>query len=89
MNTAFRMKSTGHGSDYYGPCEVCHKHCSETFILVESRGFSNPETGMMEYTYAEAAPIVFGHKECLTEKTQQEEVSNPLVAENGPLGVGA
>jgi hypothetical protein len=26
------IHGTGRGSDYFGACEVCGKHCSETFV---------------------------------------------------------
>jgi hypothetical protein len=66
---AYRLTTTGHSSNRYGACEVCNKHASEVFQLVRQRGFLNPETGMVGFTYHQAGPDVFGHFACVTALT--------------------
>ena len=49
----YRIKTTTYNSARYGPCEVCHKHCSEVFLQAHLK-----TTG----AYVSSA---FGHRECL------------------------
>lgn len=72
----YRMRSTGTSSATLGPCEVCKLHCSEVFIFTEMRGFNNPETGMMGYTYHGAQSQIFGHRECVLAKQKEVIVAN-------------
>jgi len=64
------MRSTGHGSSHYGPCEVCHQHADTVYLLVQMRHF--------EFTLKEATEggltyhncfSKYGHRECLSGMT--------------------
>jgi hypothetical protein len=59
-----QIRSTGHGSDYYGVCEICGKHMSECFFLVHKREYQRQD-GSLYYSPASAGS--FGHIECLQE----------------------
>jgi len=51
------LRATGRGSDYYGPCEYCRQHVSETFVLMsayENKGkLLSPN------------PNAYGHQTCI------------------------
>lgn len=55
------IHGTGHGSDYYGACEVCKKHMSEAFVgqnyMVYVRACGQH--------YLSSGSSVFAHRECL------------------------
>jgi len=52
-----KLKSTGFGSDKYGACEICKKHCSEVWLLSDIG--SHHGGG------------IFGHKECLDKSVEK------------------
>lgn len=55
----YDLSSTGQSSHKYGPCTVCHKHCSEVFRQSEEREFAPGEwTHYQCHTH-------YGHEECL------------------------
>lgn len=56
--------ATGHNSEYYGNCEVCHKHCSEVFIQVQSRYYFFSDVGVGGWGYNECHTL-FGHETCI------------------------
>jgi hypothetical protein len=65
----YRIKSTGHSSMRYGPCEVCKKGCSEVFYQVEGLTYCTDELddcgpGKICVTYHECRNL-FGHEDCL------------------------
>ncbi len=69
MSFAYRLKSTGESSAYFGPCEVCGKHVSEVFMqtevcYVDEENPINGQNGFM--TLEGCRRTVFGHKDCLT-----------------------
>ncbi len=69
MSFAYRLKSTGESSAYFGPCEVCRKHVSEVFMqteecYVDEENPINGQEGFM--TLAGCRCTAFGHKDCLT-----------------------
>lgn len=53
----FTIKSTGAGSDKYGTCEICRKHCAEVF---QQRKEQEYRPGQFCYI-----SIMFGHQDCL------------------------
>ena len=57
-----QIRSTGHGSDYYGVCEICGKHMSECHFRVHKREYQRQD-GSLYYSPASAG--AFGHLECL------------------------
>ena len=63
-DTAYRLSKTGHGSDWYGPCEVCGKHADSTYLLTK---FSVFEHEGQRRTANRGG--TFGHKKCLSELT--------------------
>lgn len=63
-NDKFRIRSTGHGSDHYGPCEVCGKHMSTAFILNHQMRYEDEELGST-FTHHGSIGMKFGHEECL------------------------
>lgn len=58
----YRLSSTGHSSERYGPCEICKLHCSEVFIQAEARTFMSD--GKPAWTHHECTTL-FGHEACL------------------------
>jgi len=58
----YRMSSTGHGSDYYGACECCGKHVSETFIQVEGEVSEIDDELFIHHS---GCKTLFGHENCL------------------------
>lgn len=70
---AYRIKSTNANSAKYGACEVCRGHCSEVFMQTEQRGYVDPDTGTMGYTYHGAAATLFGHKDCVMSRQRLAE----------------
>lgn len=58
----YRMKYTGHGSDFYGPCEVCDKHMSEAYI--QTSGIVDEVEGEKMVLNQK---ITFAHENCLLE----------------------
>ena len=61
----YRIRSTGSSSAKFGPCEVCGKHVSETFIQTEGITYENG--GRIAVTHHECITL-FGHEECLIAK---------------------
>ncbi|AXF76089.1 hypothetical protein AV903_12295 [Erwinia tracheiphila] len=57
-------KGLGRGSDYFGPCEVCGKHVSETFVARVKREWKR-ENGELYYG---CAPSLYGHEKCVTKR---------------------
>lgn len=58
----YRLKTMEASSVEYGPCEVCGKACSEVFLQVEERRYSNAWTsGWTQH----ACTRLFGHRHCL------------------------
>lgn len=55
-----KLKSTRRSSNELGPCEVCGKHCSETFISECVEPFEHE--GKMLYAHRWYA---LGHEQCL------------------------
>lgn len=75
----YRLISTRHGSDKYGPCEVCGKRCDTVYHQIETRDFrfdevdrqvaeklggTLPEIGQSHHECVS----LFGHEECLVRK---------------------
>lgn len=74
------IRSTGYGSDRYGLCEVCSKHCTEHFVHTRRRVFIR-EDGL-RYLNAVGA-CTFGHKDCFgpaIDESTLRRTSNLLVA---------
>ena len=62
---AFRLSVTGSGSHKYGNCEVCSKHVDSCYMLSKYRRFTRQdESDGLSYIID-----IFGHKSCLSEKT--------------------
>ncbi len=59
-----RLRSTGYGSQRYGPCEVCGKPASEVYVRIDERAFTHPD-GSQHWAHCRA---LFGHQECLQTK---------------------
>lgn len=58
------VNNTGFGSDRFGPCEVCGKHCSEHWIGSSAEEY---EAGQ----FAVIGGSVFGHRECVEANLMQ------------------
>ncbi len=65
----YKILSTGYSSVHYGPCDVCKKHASEVYHLVEEQQYVRPD-GKVSYTRYNCLDL-FGHKECLLNKVKQ------------------
>ena len=63
-NLVHRMRTTGHGSDYYGPCDQCGKHVSETYVYQWHREWARPDGTIYLSPLGGGA---YGHRECLLE----------------------
>ena len=75
---AYRMSNTGAGSDRYGACEVCGKHCSTVYLMTKVRRHRKTDEArriLRSCGYKDAKysyPFVgswFGHKSCLATMT--------------------
>ncbi len=73
----YRITAMRHGSDRYGPCEVCGKHCATTYYQVETKDYRIDEvmrqvglkfgvtfSGDIGQTHHNCVDR-FGHEECL------------------------
>lgn len=65
---AYRLSNTGHGSDKFGPCELCGKRTETTFLLTKYERFFSRHRNKDSLAYAGNA---FGHKTCLSALTNQ------------------
>lgn len=67
----YRLKSTGAGSDRFGVCEVCGRHCSEVFLqhkTEEGTYDARHEAaglGKAGETFTMDRGYTFGHQSCL------------------------
>jgi hypothetical protein len=66
---AYRLKNTHAGSDRYGNCERCGKQADTMYILTQSRRYTRHD-GTEGVTYHGCFQL-FGHKECLTNLTNE------------------
>lgn len=74
------IRTTGRGSDYYGPCEVCGKTCSEHHVHTKRHVFVR-EDGLRYLNSVGAG--MFGHKDCFglaIEESTLRRARNLLVA---------
>lgn len=71
----YRLRSTGHSSARYAPCEVCKRHAPEVYIQAEMRFISWTDgTEHHEgWTYHECRPHTFGHKHCLVKLQHRKD----------------
>lgn len=72
-NTVRQIRSTGRGSDYYGGCDQCGKHMSETFVSQVKREYVRDNGEIYLCSIGGGA---YGHKECL-EKQFGQHVEKP------------
>jgi len=56
------LRNTGRGSDFYGVCDQCGKHVSETWVM-QTKTLWKREDGTI-YSSAEGGGA-YGHRECL------------------------
>lgn len=66
MGLVHTIKSTKHGSDKFGACEVCGNHVSEMFMLTEKREYK-PDS----FTHHGCIANMFGHKHCLVDRVDE------------------
>ena len=59
----YKIIKESHGSDRYGPCEICHKDADTTYHQTKEKKYIRPD-GSVGYKYVGDA---FGHKTCLIE----------------------
>lgn len=70
----YRLRSTCHSSEKYGPCECCGKHVTEVCHQTEERAYQlrsdepirvlGVTTDMIGWTHFQCSNL-FGHEECL------------------------
>ena len=77
------IRTTGRGTDHYGPCEICGQTCSETHVHTHARVWQRQD-GLL---YLSRGPGMYGHRNCLVEARGQatdeatlRRVGNLLVA---------
>lgn len=71
MGYSYRMTNVGSGSDKYGNCEVCDKHVDSTYLLTQMRRYFCSITQQEQITVHKCFSY-FGHRKCLSEKTNEE-----------------
>lgn len=64
-----RMRSTGHSSARFGPCEVCGGHASDVWIE-RALAVYEDENGEQFESYRGAPGITFGHRGCFVRRAQ-------------------
>jgi hypothetical protein len=60
--------ATGRGSDYFGACEVCNKHCAEHSVYSTYRVYADRDGA--RYLSGVSAGM-YGHRDCLLDKLGQ------------------
>lgn len=56
------VRTTGRGTDYYGPCEKCGKSVSETFFAVNRIQITRPDGTTF---IVEKGGGIYGHLTCV------------------------
>lgn len=64
---SYILRNTNRSSSELGNCEVCGKHASEVYHLVQQRSYTEPD-GTQGRTY-HGCFSKWGHKECLVALT--------------------
>lgn len=67
----YEMIKAVHGSDLYGPCEVCKKYVKAMYSQMESRRYKRPD-GSTGWTMAGCHDHIMGHKACLMKKRRKK-----------------
>ena len=71
IDTIRVLRSTGMGSSFYGPCELCRKNVSEMFVMQLKMLLMRNDGVMYE------SPVgggTYGHRECLIGKFGEPEI---------------
>jgi hypothetical protein len=81
-----------YGSDRFGPCEICGKHCDTTFYQVETRDYHiddrtrqvAKELGLtLSGQTHHGCASLFGHEACLAEKRRTDDPARVTVIIGG------
>jgi hypothetical protein len=72
----YTLRSTGHSSAKFGPCEVCIHHASEVFSQTEEVSYRRHD-GTIGWT-REGCFDFFGHKACLESRQKATENSTTI-----------
>lgn len=73
------IHATGHGSDYYGLCEICKKSVSETFVGQTHTVYTKPHDGQTIYYLSRSSPSLFGHRACVEQVGAIDKATLPLI----------
>lgn len=59
------IKHTGYGSERYGNCQCCGKHCSEVVYSIAEQAYIDPDTNQLSYTGYQMPSSKWGHLTCI------------------------
>ena len=71
--------STGHGSDYYGSCEICKKSVSETFVGQTHTVYTKRHDGQTIRYLSRSSPGLFGHRACVEQPGAIDKAKLPTI----------